>query len=46
MIFTFPTEILFQDCEAEEVAPIQYWSKAGISGRKDAGQEEMVPIVE
>ena len=36
----------FQDCEAEEVTPIQYWSRVGSSGRKQEGQEEMVPIVE
>jgi len=43
---TIGNDNIVKDCEAEEVAPIQYWSKAGISGRKEAGQEEMVPIVE
>ena len=43
----FSQSTFFQDCEAEEVAPIQYWSKVkGSSGRKGEGQEEMVPIVE
>ena len=42
----FQHPLLFQDCEAGEVAPIQYWSRGGSSGRKAEGQEEMVPIVE
>jgi hypothetical protein len=44
---TIGNDNIVKDCEAEEVAPIEYWSRAGISGRKEAlGQEEMVPIVE
>jgi len=41
---TIGNDNIVKDCEVCEVAPIQYWSRAGISGRKD--QEEMVPIVE
>jgi len=36
----------FQDCEAEEVAPIQYWSLSSGNRSAQQGQEEMVPIVE
>jgi len=43
---TIGNDNIVKDCEAEEVAPIQYWSLSSGNRSAQQGQEEMVPIVE
>jgi len=42
---TIANDSIIKDCEAEEVTPIQYWTRK-LQPSKKEGQEELIPIVE